>query len=209
MVNSNIFFQPFVGKDYANGGIFGNRIMILGESHYCDEGCADCGDCRLHRECMSFTQNVLGDYLDENKERQNWMRTFLKFERSLVGEETDQAMKMKIWNSVVFFNYLQVAMGGPREAGSGEQYQQADKAFFEVLDKFQPEYVIVWGQRLWNKLPGDRWQDGEEIHVDETHVSTGYYLLANGKMVKAMAVNHPSVGYSWDYWHRVIASFLK
>ena len=109
-MNSNIFFQPFVGKDYANGGIFGKRIMILGESHYCDESCTDCGDCQLHRECMNFTQQVLGDYLNENRERQNWMRTFLKFERSLVGEETDQAMRLKIWNSVVFFNYLQVAM---------------------------------------------------------------------------------------------------
>ena len=37
-MKDNIFFQPFVGKDYANGGIFGKRIMILGESHYCDEG---------------------------------------------------------------------------------------------------------------------------------------------------------------------------
>ena len=117
-MSSNIFFQPFVGKDYANGGIFGKRIMILGESHYCDESCTDCGDCQLHRECMNFTQQVLDDYLNENKERQNWMRTFLKFERSLVGEETDQAMRLKIWNSVVFFNYLQVAMGGPREAGT-------------------------------------------------------------------------------------------
>ena len=36
-MSSNIFFQPFVGNDYANGGIFGKRIMILGESHYCDE----------------------------------------------------------------------------------------------------------------------------------------------------------------------------
>ena len=92
--------------------------MILGESHYCDEECVDCGDYRLHRECMNFTQQVLDDYLNENKERQNWMRTFLKFERSLVGEETDLTMRQKIWNSVVFFNYLQVAMGGPREAGT-------------------------------------------------------------------------------------------
>lgn len=114
-MNRNIFFQPFVGKDYANGGIFGKRIMILGESHYCDESCTDCGDCQLHRECMNFTQQVLDDYLNENKERQNWMRTFLKFERSLVGEETNQAMRLKIWHSVIFFNYLQVAMGGPRE----------------------------------------------------------------------------------------------
>ena len=122
---------------------FGKRIMILGESHYCDESCTDCGDCQLHRECMNFTQQVLDDYLNENKERQNWMRTFLKFERSLVGEETKQAMRLKIWNSVIFFNYLQVAMGGPREAGTGEQYRQAGKAFFEVIEKYQPEYVIV------------------------------------------------------------------
>ena len=151
-MSCNIFFQPFIGKDYANGGIFGKRIMILGESHYCDEECADCGDCRLRRECMGFTQHVLGDYLDEGKERQNWMRTFLKFERSLVGEETDQAMRLKIWNSVIFFNYLQVAMGGPREAGTSEQYQQAGKAFFEVIEKYKPECIIVWGKRLWNNL---------------------------------------------------------
>lgn len=109
---NNIFFQPFVGRHYADGGMFGKRILILGESHYCDEDCTDCGDCRLHRECMGFTQNVLADYLDETNERQDWMRTFVKFERSLVGEETDQALRQKIWDSVVFFNYLQVAMGG-------------------------------------------------------------------------------------------------
>jgi len=205
---SNVFFQPFIGKYYANGGIFDKRIMILGESHYCDEECADCGDCRLHRECMGFTQHVLGDYLDEKKERQNWMRTFLKFERSLVGKETDQAMRLKIWNSVIFFNYLQVAMGGPREAGTSEQYQQAGKAFFEVIEKYNPECIIVWGKRLWNKMPSERWQDGEDIVVDGGSITTGSYLLNNGKKVKAMAVNHPSVGYSWDYWHWVIQRFL-
>ena len=216
---NSIFFQPFVGKDYASGGNFGKRIMILGESHYCDEGCADCGDCRLHRECMGFTQHVLGDYLDEGTERQNWMRTFLKFERSLVGEETDQAMRLKIWNSVVFFNYLQMAMGGPREAGTSGQYQQAGKAFFEAIQKYQPEYIIVWGKRLWNNLPGDNgqhekasgvhWEDCNDIEVEGTWVPNGFYVMSGGKRVKALVVNHPSVGYSWDYWYQVIQRFLK
>lgn len=207
-MENNMFFQPFVGKHYADGGMFGKRIMILGESHYCDEGCADCGDCRLHRECMGFTQNVLADYLDETNERQDWMRTFVKFERSLVGEETDQALRQKIWDSVVFFNYLQVAMGGPREAGTSAQYRQAGEAFFEALDKYQPEYVVVWGKRLWDKMPGERWQDGEPIVVDGCSTATGAYLLSNGRRVKAMAVNHPSVGYSWDYWYRVLEKFF-
>lgn len=85
----NVFFQPFVGKDYTTGGIFGKRIMVLGESHYCDEGCTDCGSVANHRECMAFTNGVVGDYLNEQKPRERWMSTFLKFERSLVGHETD------------------------------------------------------------------------------------------------------------------------
>ncbi|WP_293589314.1 hypothetical protein [Prevotella sp.] len=157
MMSSNIFFQPFVGKDYANGGIFGKRIMILGESHYCDEGCCDCGN---------------------------------------------------LWNSVVFFNYLQVAMGGPREAGTSAQYRQAGDALFDVMDKYQPEYVIAWGKRLWSNMPGERWREGEDIVVDGYHVATGAYFLSNGRQVKVMAVNHPSVGYPWDYWNRVIQDLL-
>ena len=168
---------------------------------------------------MTFTQHVLGDYLDEGKKRQNWMRTFLKFERSLVGELTDQAMRLKIWNSVIFFNYLQVAMGGPRQAGTDEQYRQAYAAFFEVIDKYQPEYIIVWGKRLWNNLPGDNWRhenasgvhwvDSNDIEVEGTWVPNGFYVMPGTKFVKVLVVNHPSVGYSWDYWHRVIQRFLE
>ena len=118
-------------------------------------------------------------------------------------------MRLKIWNSVIFFNYLQVAMGGPREAGTAEQYHLAGKAFFEVIEKYQPEYVIVWGKRLWNNLPNVGWQDGDDIVVDGYPVAMGSYLLSNGKQVKVMAVNHPSVGYSWDYWYKVIQRFLR
>ena len=39
--------------------------------------------------------------------------------------------------------------------------------------------------------------------------SSTIYLLSNGKQVKVMAVNHPSVGYSWDYWYKVIQRFLR
>ena len=78
----------------------------------------------------------------------------------------------------------------------------------EALDKYQPEYVVVWGKRLWDKMPGERWQDGEPIVVDGCSTATGAYLLNNGRRVKTMAVNHPSVGYSWDYWYRVLEKFF-
>lgn len=109
-MKDGVFFRPFVGASYAGGGLFGKRIMVLGESHYCDEGCTDCGNCLRHRECMEFTSGVVEQYLDRGVERQRWMQTLLKFERSLVGCETDQAQSQRIWQSVVFYNYLQVAM---------------------------------------------------------------------------------------------------
>ena len=77
------------------------------------------------------------------------------------------------------------------------------------MEKYQPEYIIAWGNRLWDKMPGEYWQNGDDIVVDGYHVATGWYVLSNGKRVKAMAVNHPSVGYSWDYWYRVIQRFYS
>lgn len=95
------------------------------------------------------------------------MSTYLKFERSLVGHETDWPERKKIWNSVVFYNYLQAAMGGPREAGTNRQYEDAAEPFFEVLEQYCPQYVIVWGSRLWGYMPaGERWSWNPDIMVD-------------------------------------------
>lgn len=118
------------------------------------------------------------------------------------------ALRQKIWDSVMFYNYLQVAMSGPRKAGTSAQYKQAANAFFEVIDKYEPECIIVWGKRLWNNMPNERWQDSDDIVVDGNHIATGYYLLSNGKRAKVVAVYHPAGGYSWKYWHKVIQGLL-
>lgn len=206
----NVFFQPFVGRDYLSGGIFGRRVMALGESHYCGERCANCGVPGKAGDCVAFTSGVIERYLDPKAEREPWMNTYLKFERSLVGHETDQAERERIWRSLLFFNYLQVAMDETRKAGTHEQYQRAQKAFYETLDQYRPESVIVWGKRLWEYLPGDeRWRAEEDLVVDGEHVATGSYALDNGQRARVTAVYHPSAGYSWDWWHKVITRFLN
>lgn len=207
---SNIFFKPFVGKNYQTGGIFGKRIMVLGESHYCGDGCADCGNCSTHAECADFTKNVMKKYLGPH-DWKKWMNTLLRFERSLVGHTTIENEQSEIWNSVLFYNYLQVAMDGPRQAGNGAAYQAAVPAFYEVLDTYQPEVIIVWGKRLWYALPGDeRWQEGEPIVTEDGQtVETGFYRLSNGNRAKVMAVYHPSTAYSWEKWSEPIRKFIE
>lgn len=197
------FFHPWVGKDYKTGGLFNRRIMILGESHYCGEDCKECGNSKVF-DCSQFTIDVIKSYLDVKVERERWMSTFLKFERSLVNHVTSPEDSKAIWDSLIFYNYLQFAMHGPRQAGTSEQYKASEEPFFSVLEQYQPDLMIVWGTQLWNQLPGDRWEDGQQLLVDDYPIQNGYYRLANGKKVRTICVYHPSVGYSWDYWYRVI-----
>ncbi|MBR6962345.1 MAG: hypothetical protein IKH86_01830 [Prevotella sp.] len=96
-------------------------------------------------------------------------------------------------------------MGGPREAGTGKQYEEATELFFEVLEKYRPQFVIVWGY-----MPAvERWSWNADIVVDGKTNKCGNYALNDGTKVKIMPVNHPSVGYSWGNWHKVIAEFLQ
>lgn len=156
----DIFFHAWVGPDYLSGGIFGKRIMVLGESHYCDrmDECRVCGDMSKCRK-LDFTTDVVRDYLNPNVKRDSWMKTYRKFERSLVNHNTTPEESVKIWNALLFYNYLQVAVSGPRKAGSREAYRAAVEPFFSVLDQYQPDLVVVWGNRLWNNLPCERWME--------------------------------------------------
>ena len=89
-------FLPFIGKSYNNNNAFGNkRIMVLGESHYGSVTSPD------------ITRDVLARYLDPSLEREGWMNTFLKFERSLVNKETTREDSRIIWDSLLFYNYVQ------------------------------------------------------------------------------------------------------
>ena len=189
-------FLPFVGKAYNTGGIFGKKVMVLGESHY-----GSVPD-------PQTTRKVLGWYLDPSVEREAWMSTFLKFERSLVGRETSHEDSLRIWDSVVFYNYLQVLLEGPRDGVTQQMFEDSSDAFFQVLEQCQPDVLIVWGKRLYGNLPDKNWTDAENISVDGYDIENGYYTLRNGHKTRMFAVYHPSVGYSWDYWYKVISEFI-
>lgn len=193
-----IRFKPWIGKNYQSGGIFGKKILVLGESHYCDDS-----------EGTDFTTAVVNDYLNPEVERDKWMNTFLKFERSLVNHITDTEESKKIWDSIAFYNYLQFPMDGARQAGTKRQYSDSIGPFFEVLNDLRPELLIVWGSRLWNNLPNEGWVGGKEIEIDGYSIMNGAYKLNDGSLVRTICVYHPSVGYSWDYWYRAIQSVLE
>jgi hypothetical protein len=200
----HVKFKPWKGDNYEKDGVFRKKILAIGESFYCSEKDA----------VATLTDKVVNDYLAirDGKYRENdggWTNTYLKFERSLQGKETSPEDSHKIWNSIAFYNYLQVPMSGARESGSAIDYKNAEIAFFEVINELQPDLIIVWGVgRLFNNLPEDNWEWGESLDVDGWPIKNGYYKLKNGEKKRCIAVYHPSTGYQWDWWHKVINKVL-
>lgn len=62
---------------------------------------------------------------------------------------------------------------------------------------------------MYDNLPGgERWREGEVLDIDGYKVKNGYYRLDKGNEIRVLWVYHPSAGYSWNWWHKVIQTEL-
>ena len=194
--NSKIFFKPWVGSEYNSGGVYGKKVLVLGESHYGDA--TDATD-----ETIGVVKEFVYEYWGAP-----YQQTFLCFERALAGREINQEEREQLWNSVMFYNYFQKSTTGPRTEPDMTAQKESEEAFRELLEHYQPDVIIVWGQRLYNLLPG--W-DGTEttIKVDNDSTRVWHYNI-KGKTIPAMSVHHPSAptGKDWTYWHQFHKSFI-
>ena len=212
---SEINFKPWVGKDYLTNGYQGKRILVLGESHYCISELAEGGRCyplcqkkQMDKACFCQTQAVVHEAVYEYG-GQSYLHCFVSFERAVTGKVLTQAERVAIWESVMFYNYIQYALPAPRTSPNPEHWGKSEKAFMELLEKYSPDKIIVWGVRLYNGLPD---LGGHEIKLkvsDEETTDVWMYNI-NGKDIPALKIHHPSAptGKNWEYWHEVIGKFL-
>ena len=169
MRNENhIHFLPWVGKKY-NEGIGGKKILVLGESHYC---------AKPEDDTPFVTRKVIENLLDPATEHESYKNTYTKFERALAGKVLDWQEKVDLWNSVIFYNFVQRPMSGPRISPEPGDFKDSYAAFFEVLE------------------------------ADGTCQETWIYTLSGGKRVLVLPILHPSSGFSWDFWHEAIRRCL-
>lgn len=195
---SHIHFLPWVGKRYYEG-IGGKKILVLGESHYC---------AKPEDDTPFVTRKVIENLLDPAAEHESYKNTYTKFERALAGKVLDWQGKVDLWNSVIFYNFVQRPMTGPRISPEPGDFKDSYAAFFEVLEEYRPDCIIVWGKRLYNNLPQEGHQGPDLQLPDGTFQETWIYTLSGGKRVHVMPVLHPSSGFSWDFWHEAIRRCL-
>ena len=189
---NNVNFAPFVGENYEKG-INGKKILILGESHYWGEEIYENAYEDLKKgEYLDFTDDVINAYIAYQKgerEHSPWMNSFTKFTKEFYNWEEDKIDLVAFWQSVVFYNYVQFPITAVRTSPTQEEFAQSEKAFYEVLEKYQPDVIIAWGWRLWGNMPSSG-RFGEASSVNKGKGI--YYYSVGGREYPIIAVAHPS-----------------
>lgn len=213
----NINFKPWIGENYQSKGFRGKKILVLGESHYCDTPLIEGGKCyplcnkqKMISSCNDFTKDVINDVIYKYDGKKRYMQTFVCFERAVSGKELNQKEREDFWKSVIFYNYIQYALSGPGIAPKAKYWKESEDAFKEVLEEYLPDYIIVWGNRLYNGLPD--WNgEASILEIDEDKKTDVWTYTIKGKKIPAMKVLHPcsSRGKAWSYWHDFYKKFLN
>lgn len=155
----HVHFRPWIGGDFATGGIFDLKVMILGESHYVWE---DLPPPRIE------TQRII-----ERIARSDYESRFHpNVEIAVLGAKQFADDRRCFWNSVLFYNYLQEPLPNSRQPPAAASWQAAEPAFREVLERHAPQVILVLGKRLWGCLPGEG-RPGPILHLGTKNVSPG------------------------------------
>lgn len=195
------YFKPWIGCN-AESGINGKRILVLGDSHYCNKACESCG---VHGGFYcdgfdDFTLDTVGCLYDEVVFNSGgWVNTFKKFTKALAGDkELSHNGFCKLWDHLSFYNFVQTAYkSGPRDSYSNLDYEASLSMFWRVMEYICPDLVLVWGHKVWEHLPSEGWH---YITPVGTISELGRY---EDKCPTAMfaLVSHPSwPGFSYDEW---------
>jgi len=197
------FFTPWIGRMYvARDSVLPKRVMVLGASHYCGNGCRDCGDPAAHPECAVFTRDVVRDYLADNYS-DTWMATFTTFINSAYGRSTTSDERKQFMDSVVFANFLQRSEGTSADEKHNELFNSPAnvEALKQTIRETRPDMVIVWGSRVWEAIPWDLGFGCAEKVTDDI-----FRYPFDGRSFLLVKLHHPSQGYPAEASHRILAA---
>ena len=196
-LSENINFLPYIGKNYTESKL---KILVLGESHYGGK------EKNVNKE---WTRQVVRDeYLEDLKKgnKNKWTQVYRYTAAMITGKgyhESDY-----IWDDMVFYNFFQETVG---EGSSNKQFITEDLisksrvAFFEVIDLFKPDIVIIWGKtRLQNE-----WLPQEE----KEYLADDLFIYEKNPSTILWSIHHPSKGFSYNEYHKkwieVVDKYLK
>lgn len=174
--------EPWRGRKYRTAGIDGQRICIVGYSHWLGKGDKDTRD--LTKKVISGMIKGCYDF---------------EFYKQIRSYFTDFGFEDNtIWNHVLFFNLLSDCIGGPDQRymrGTPEQEKRANERFLSVLQMERPHKVLVFTKRGWSTLPPCREEaGGQDLRPLNLENFPDFYYGTydvSGHIVTAFGLRHP------------------
>jgi len=183
---------PWIGKGYNETGYKGRKLLILGESEY--EWKPDA----LQSEIATWliTANTNGGLKNP---------FYTKIYNSFSDELKWQSLEhfADYWNSVAFYNYIQEKVGAtPRQRPTLEMWPRWRDTFVLVLEKLNPDRVLVLGRGLWDNL-------NALGLVGNAVDNTTFFSIGENKSIKVAHIPHPaSFGFKPTEWRIVTRNLL-
>jgi hypothetical protein len=162
-------------------------LMILGESPYRDRPLTP-----------EFTTQVVQDAMGGSGDPS--LNFFAKTVGSFFGGRQNIECRRDFLRTVAFYNFIQDPQPGPKVRPFREVWTRAIPAFTEVLQKLEPQFVLVLARDLWNQI--STIPKSPSIRVSDGKTSTGrFYELPSRTLSFFFPINHPSsVGWSYKNW---------
>jgi hypothetical protein len=183
--------KPWKGPDYKDGICGGQRIAVVGYSHYEDFQDHNGLTVEIVRRVIagckySFFTQICG-YFNESND---------------------------FWDRVLFFNYLPNIIGSAAkryDRGSKEQIARAQERFIRIISKHQPHKVLVFTGKGWSSLPSTREEERgtqlKRISPKFPSFSWGTHDIG-GVLVMTFGLRHPQ-GANADVMRAAVRTILN
>ena len=187
-------FKPWKGKEYECYGLFGVKILLLGESHY--------GTCESESDKKIFTKKVVCSVIEEkdkagNKKKRPFFTKILRLVTLKQVVSTEESRK-EFWNKVAFYNYIQEFVP-KRKPPTKKMWANAGDHLLETIEELKPNVIVVLGVRLRKHLLANLGKDkADKKFAIVKHSDGGISYKKNGHHIMFAMVKHPAGGMSYD-----------
>ncbi len=158
-----------------------------------------CYDNLNEQEQCVFTSEVVSDYLyqvEKSNGDSRIFRSFSNFEDSLMSMRPNKMQRIAIWNSLLFYSYNQKLFCLRGNKPEPNDCAVNERAFFEAIEQYRPDYIVVWGGKTFGLMPDNHFRWGENIQMEGGIHRFGFYDLNDGISVKVIPIYHPG-----GFWH--------